>query len=91
MFGRESCPDLPRPRIFLPDQSLSSWPIGPIIAAVIAGVYGDKAVRMKALIDSIKDLITSGDAQLRADKLVYSDLGFMKVSLSVLYHRNPCR
>lgn len=65
---------------FIPDAKLSlSWPIGPIIAAVVAGVYADKAIKMKALIDAIKDLISSSNTQLAADKAVVSDLGFMKV------------
>ena len=37
---------------------------------------------MDALIDAIKTLISSSDAQIAADKVVFHDLGFMKVGLS---------
>lgn len=81
MLGGRSCPGPLCPRkCSCLNETLSSWPIGPIIAAVVAGIYADKAIKMKALIGAIKDLMTSGSTQLIADKAVYSDLGFMKVS-----------
>ncbi|OBZ77114.1 Pesticidal crystal protein cry6Aa [Grifola frondosa] len=56
--------------------------VGTISAIVVAGIYGHKAVEMKATIDALKDLVTNereelaGDVKLVADmKVIDHDLG----------------
>ncbi|KAF7906167.1 hypothetical protein EAF00_000446 [Botryotinia globosa] len=56
-------------------------PVGPIIAAVIIGVYTDRAVKMKAKIDALRDLLTDDQDQLRADRQLVADLTLVQTDL----------
>ncbi|TGO07855.1 hypothetical protein BTUL_0242g00200 [Botrytis tulipae] len=56
-------------------------PVGPIIAAVIIGVYTDRAIKMKAKIDALRDLLTDDQDQLRADRQLVADLTLVQTDL----------
>ncbi|ATZ46168.1 hypothetical protein BCIN_01g08160 [Botrytis cinerea B05.10] len=56
-------------------------PVGPIIAAVIIGVYTDRAIKMKAKIDALRDLLTDDQDQLRADRQLVADLTLIQTDL----------
>ncbi|TGO43819.1 hypothetical protein BCON_0833g00020 [Botryotinia convoluta] len=56
-------------------------PVGPIIAAVIIGVYTDRAIKMKAKIDALRDLLTDDQDQLKADRQLVADLTLIQTDL----------
>ncbi|THV47487.1 hypothetical protein BGAL_0307g00110 [Botrytis galanthina] len=56
-------------------------PVGPIVAAVIIGVYTDRAIKMKAKIDALRDLLTDDQDQLRADRQLVADLTLIQTDL----------
>lgn len=66
----------------LSDSKSHRFPVGPVIAAVIIGVYTDRAIKMKAKIDALRDLLTDDQDQLKADRQLVADLTLIQVILN---------
>lgn len=53
------------------------------------GVYGDKAIKMKATIEAIKTLISDTSTELAGDKALVADMHLVDVSsVSLLFWRS---
>jgi hypothetical protein len=60
------------------------WPIGTIAGAVVAGVYGDKAVKAKERAHAAEKQIKALDAELQADANLMISLGMARDSMKTL-------
>jgi hypothetical protein len=60
------------------------FPVGTVIAAVIIGVYADKAIDMKAKIDGLNAVIQDENDQVSADKQLVAGLTLIQTDLQSL-------